>query len=269
MPGQPAESARIAADLIGVLTPVQSEHMAAIVEPTKVGELLRSIEGYRGDPLTCLALKLIPYIFPRPIEFRTMEWAHLQLRVASPEWRVPWRRMKMRQPHIVPLSRQAAEILREIHLLTGGGRWVFPQVRNSDRPMSENCITAALRAMGYSGEEMSWHGFRALASTQLHKLGWHDAWIETQLSHADRNKVGSAYNHAKYLPQRRTMMQAWADYLDLLRAQKTAAVSHQVGEQAALTAMEAFQHAEENCALSFQARAMDALQAIVSLSKRH
>jgi hypothetical protein len=125
--------------------------------------------------------------------------------------------MKMREPHIVPLSRQAAEILREVQRLTGNGRWVFPQLRNPDRPMSECCITAALRAMGYAGTEMSWHGFRSLASTQLHELGWNDRWIETQLSHADRNKVGGSYNHAKYLPQRRTMMQAWADYLVRLK----------------------------------------------------
>jgi integrase len=259
----------VAADLVGVLIPVVPEHMAAIVEPVKIGRLLRSIEGYRGDPLTRLALKLIPYIFPRPIELRTMEWDHLQLHGASPEWRVPWRRMKARQPHIVPLSRQAAEILREAHLLTGEGRWVFPQMRNPDLPMSENCITAALRAMGYRSDEMSWHGFRALASTQLHELGWNDRWIETQLAHADRNKVGSAYNHAKYLPQRRTMMQAWSDYLDTLRAQTDITISHHAGEQAALTAMEAFQHADSQRALSFQTQAMEALHAIVLLSKRH
>jgi len=152
----------VAIDLIGSLTPVESEHLAAIIEPAKIGALLRSIDAYRGEPLTCLALKLMPYIFPRPIEFRTMEWGHVQLHGASPEWRVPWRRMKMREPHIVPLSRQAAEILREVWLLTGKGRWVFPQLRNPDRPMSESCILAALRAMGYASTEMSWHGFRAL-----------------------------------------------------------------------------------------------------------
>jgi integrase len=259
----------VAADLVGILIPVESEHMAAIVEPAKIGGLLRSIEAYHGDPLIRLALRLVPYIFPRPIEFRTMEWAHLQLYGTSPEWRVPWRRMKMREPHIVPLSRQAAEILREIHLLTGHGCWVFPQLRNPDRPMSETCITAALRAMGYSGAEMSWHGFRSLASTQLNELGWNDRWIETQLSHADRNKIRGAYNHAKYLPQRRTMMQAWADYLDSLRARAELTVVHEAGEQAALTAMDAFQHVDSERALSFQAQAMEALHAIMSLSKRH
>ena len=258
----------VAIDLIGSLTPVESEHLAAIIEPAKIGALLRSIDAYRGEPLTCLALKLMPYIFPRPIEFRTMEWAHVQLHGASPEWRVPWRRMKMREPHIVPLSRQAAEILREVWLLTGKGRWVFPQLRNPDRPMSESCILAALRAMGYASTEMSWHGFRALASTQLHELGWHDRWIETQLSHADRNKVRASYNHAKYLPQRRTMMQSWAHYLDSLRVQTELDVSHQTGQQAAVTAMDAFQYVESERALSFQAQAMEALRAIIALSPK-
>src|SRR5882672_10028126 len=109
---------------------------------------------------------------------------------------------------------------------------------------------------GYGSTEMSWHGFRALASTQLHELGWNDRWIETQLVHADRNKIGSAYNHAKYLPQRRTMMQAWSDYLDTLRVQTDITISHHSGEQAALTAMEAFQHADSQRALSFQTQAM-------------
>lgn len=258
----------IAADLVGSLTPVESEHMAAIIEPARIGALLRSIEAYRGEILTRLALKLMPYIFPRPIEFRTMEWAHVQLPGASPEWRVPWRRMKMREPHIVPLSRQAADILREVRLLTGSGRWVFPQLRNPERPMSESCITAALRAMGYAGTEMSWHGFRALASTQLHELGWNDRWIETQLSHADRNKVRGAYNHAQYLPQRRTMMQAWADYVDSLRARGEIDVSHELGQQAAATAMDAFQYVESERALSFQAEAMTALRAIIALCPR-
>jgi integrase len=177
----------VGADLIGLLTPVESENMAAIVDPIGIGGLLRAIEGYHGEPLTRLALRLVPYIFPRPIEFRTMEWAQINLNGQTPEWRVPWRRMKMRDPHIVPLSRQAVAILREIHLHTGRGQYVFPQLRKPNKPMSENCITAALRAMGYGGAEMTWHGFRALASTQLNELGWNDKWIETQLAHTDRN----------------------------------------------------------------------------------
>lgn len=230
----------IAADLIGLLVPVEPEHMAAIVEPIKIGELLRAIDGYTGEPLTRLALRLVPYIFPRPIELRTMEWTNVTLDGSSPEWRVPWRRMKMRKPHIVPLSRQAVALLREIHTHSGRGRWVFPQLRHPDRPMSENCITAALRALGYSGAEMSWHGFRALANTQLMEIGWHEKWVDMQLAHQEHNKVRKAYNHAKYLPQRVAMMQAWADYLDALRANTDIAVINQAGRETALAALSTF-----------------------------
>lgn len=227
----------VAATLIGLLTPVEPENMAAIVDPIGIGGLLRTIEGYHGEPVTRLALRLVPYIFPRPIEFRTMEWSHINLEGATPEWRVPWRRMKMRDPHIVPLSRQAVAILREIRLHTGRGVYVFPQLRKPNQPMSENCITAALRAMGYGGAEMTWHGFRSLASTQLNELGWNDKWIETQLAHTDHNKVRKAYNHAKYLPQRRTMMQAWADYIDVLRASTDPCQITEAGENALRNAL--------------------------------
>jgi integrase len=147
----------VAADLIGLLIPVEPENMAAIVEPLQIGQLLRAMTGYVGEPLTRLALGLVPYIFPRPIEFRYMEWGNLTLDGPTPEWRVPWRRMKMRNPHIVPLSRQAVAILQQVHRHSGGGRWAFPQLRRPDRPMAENCITAALRAIGYGGAEMTWH----------------------------------------------------------------------------------------------------------------
>lgn len=234
----------VAADLIGLLIPVEPESMAAIVEPVQIGQLLRAMSGYAGEPLTRLAMNLVPYIFPRPIEFRTMEWAHIILDGPTPEWRVPWRRMKMRKPHIVPLSRQAVAILREIHMFSAGERWVFPQVRHRDRPMSENCITAALRAIGYSGAEMSWHGFRALASTQLNELGWNDKWIEMQLAHSDHNKVRKAYNHAKYLPQRRAMMQSWADYIDALRANTDLATVNEIGRASVVNAMKTIQFYE-------------------------
>jgi integrase len=222
----------VAADLIGLLTPVEPEHMATIVEPQKIAMLLRASDGYRGDRITQLALKLAPLLFPRPIEFRTMEWEHITLDGPTPEWRVPWRRMKMRDPHIVPLSRQAVQILLDLKRLTGEGRYVFPHPRTDQRPRSENWITAALRSMGFSGEEMSWHGYRALASTQLNELGWNDKWIETQLAHAERNKVKGAYTHAKYLQQRRAMMQAWGDFLDELRAYKDGAAIDRAGTKA-------------------------------------
>jgi integrase len=126
--------------------------------------------------------------------------------------------MKMREPHLVPLSAQAVTILRELHPLTGSGRYVFPSIRSMARPMSENTITVALRRMGYTGDEMTGHGFRSMASTLLHEQGWPSDVIERQLAHAERNKVKAAYNYAEYLPQRRKMMQSWADYLDGLKA---------------------------------------------------
>jgi integrase len=226
----------VAADLIGLLVPVEATHMATITDPIEVGGMLRAFDAYHGQPVTRLALQLLPYLFPRQIEFRTMEWAHLTLDGQTPEWRVPWPRMKMREPHIVPLSRQAVSLLRQIHPLTGYGRYVFPQLRKPHKPMSEMCITAALRAMGYGGEEMSAHGIRALASTLLNELGWNDKWIETQLAHGERNKVRAAYNHAKYLTQRRAMMQAWADYLDQLRAGKAGVETSGAERQGILTA---------------------------------
>jgi integrase len=126
--------------------------------------------------------------------------------------------MKMGEEHVVPLSRQALAILKELHPLTGGGRYVFPSLRTTARPMSNNAINAALRRMGYSGAEMTGHGFRALASTCLNEQGWHPDLIELQLAHAERNKVRAAYNRAQRLPERRKMLQAWADYLDGLRS---------------------------------------------------
>jgi integrase len=251
----------VAADLIGLLTPVEPENMAAIVDPIGIGGLLRAIEGYHGEPLTRLALRLSPYVFPRPIEMRTMEWAHISLDGATPEWRVPWRRMKMRQPHIVPLSRQAVAILREAQRHTGHRQYVFPQLRKPNKPMSENCLTAALRAMGYGGAEMTWHGFRALASTQLNELGWNDKWIETQLAHKDHNKVRKAYNHAKYLPQRRVMMQSWADYIDALRGKTDPSQIAEAGQNALRSAMTVSRLVAPHEVLLLRAHSADATEA--------
>ena len=165
--------------------------------------------------MTEAALKLAPLVFVRPGELRKAEWVEFDLDGA--EWRIPAQRMKMRQPHVVPLATQTVAILRDLHPLTGRGRYVFPSPQSRDRPMSENAITAALRRMGYSGQEMTWHGFRTIGSTCLNELGWHPDLIELQLAHAERNEVRAAYNRAQRLPERRTMMQAWADYLDRLR----------------------------------------------------
>jgi integrase len=189
--------------------------MATIVEPKKIGELLRAIEGYQGTPVAKCALKLAPLVFVRPGELRHAEWSEVDLDTA--EWRIPAVKMKMKDPHIVPLSYQAVEVLQMIWPITGGGRYVFPSIRTNSRPMSENTILAALRRMGFEKEEMSGHGFRAMASTVLHEQGWRSDVIERQLAHAERNSIKAAYNHAQHLPERRKMMQAWADYLDTLK----------------------------------------------------
>jgi len=203
------------ADLRGALAPVKHGRMATITDPKKIGELLRAIDGYEGIPVTKCALKLAPLVFVRPGELRHAEWSEIDL--DKVEWRIPAEKMKMKDPHIVPLSTQALEILNEIQPITSQGRYVFPSVRTNSRPMSENTILAALRRMGYTKEEMSGHGFRAMASTVLHEQGWPSDIIERQLAHAERNSIKAAYNHAQHLPERRRMMQAWADYLDRLK----------------------------------------------------
>jgi integrase len=145
-----------------------------------------------------------------------MEWAEIDLEAA--EWRIPAGKMKMREAHLVPLCSQALAILRGLQLLTGRGRYCFPSLRTGKRPMSENTVNAALRRMGYDKDTMTGHGFRALASTRLNEMGWSTDVIERQLAHVERNKVRAAYNRAQYMAERRKMMQAWADYLDGLRA---------------------------------------------------
>jgi integrase len=206
------------ADLRGALAPIVVTNHAAITDPKQVGELLRAIDAYSGQPATEAAFKLAPLLFVRPGELRAARWDELDLHSASPEWRIPAERMKMGELHVVPLSRQAVRILRELHAITGPDGYVFPSLTDSNRSMSENALTAALRRMGYSGQEMTWHGFRTIASTLLNEQGWHPDLIELQLAHRERNSVRDAYNRAQRLPERRKMMQAWADYLDTLRA---------------------------------------------------
>jgi integrase len=203
-------------DLKGALAPVVKRHFAAITDPIRVGELLRAIDGYVGQPTTVAALKLAPYVFVRPGELRKMEYSELNLDAA--EWRIPGMRMKMGESHIVPLSRQAVEILRGLKPLTGNGRFVFPSLLSRDRPMSANTVNTALRRLGYSNQEMTAHGFRSMASTLLNEKGWHPDLIELQLAHAERNQIRGAYNRAQRLDQRRKMMQSWADDVDVLRA---------------------------------------------------
>lgn len=206
----------ISVDLRGALAPIVTAHHAAITDPLAIGHLLRAIDGYSGQPVTLAALKLAPLMFVRPGELRQAEWSEINLDTA--EWRTPGGRMKMREAHIVPLARQASEILRDLLPLTARGRYVFPSLRSRDRPMSENTINAALRRLSYGHEDMTGHGFRAMASTCLNEQGWSPDIIELQLAHAERNKVRAAYNRSTRLVDRRRMMQAWADHLDALRA---------------------------------------------------
>jgi len=202
-------------DLRGALPPVKSQHFAAVTEPDKIAAVLRAIEGYEGTlPVRC-ALRLAPLVFVRPGELRKAEWADIDLDAA--EWR--YIVTKTKTPHIVPLSRQAVAILRELQPLTGRGRYVFPSARSASRPMSDNAVLAALRRMGIGKDEMSGHGFRAMARTILDEvLGFRPDYIEHQLAHAVRDPNGRAYNRTAHLPERRKMMQAWADYLDKLKA---------------------------------------------------
>lgn len=206
----------LSADLRGALRPVKVKHHASLTDPKDVAGLLRAIAEYKGSFVTLCALRLAPLVFVRPGELRRAEWSEIDLDAA--EWRIPAARMKMREQHIVPLSRQAVAVLRELHPLTGSGRLVFPSLRTGERPMSENTINAALRRLGYTRDEMTGHGFRSMASTILNEQGWNRDAIERQLAHAERDEVRAAYNYAEHLPERRRMMQAWADYLDALKA---------------------------------------------------
>lgn len=203
-------------DLRGALTPVKAEHHASIIDPKAIGALLRAINGFQGSFITKCALQLAPLVFVRPGELRHAEWAEIDF--DKKEWRIPGHKMKMKEQHIVPLSRQAIEILEAIQPFTGNGKFIFPSIRSTNRPMSENTINAALRRMGYDKDEMTGHGFRSMASTLLHEHGWPHEAIERQLAHAERNKVSAAYNFSSHLPRRREMMAWWADYLDELAA---------------------------------------------------
>ena len=204
------------ADLRGALSTAPERHHAAITDPGELGGLLRAIEGYSGDPVTRAALKLSALLFVRPGELRHAEWAEINLDAA--EWNIPAGKMKMRQAHLVPLSAQAVAILRDLQPLTGRGQYVFPGARSPRRPMSNNAVNAALRRMGYGADTMTAHGFRATARTILDEgLGYRVDFIEHQLAHAVKDPNGRAYNRTAHLPERRKMMQGWADYLDALR----------------------------------------------------
>ncbi len=206
----------IAADLRGSLSPVKQTHRAAITDPQGIGALLRAMDVYSGSYVTRCALRLAPLLFVRPGELRQAEWVEFDLDAGL--WNIPAERMKMREAHLVPLSTQAVAILRELHALTGQWRYVFPSARGRERPMSNNAVLSALRRMGYAKDEMSGHGFRAMARTILDEvLHVRPDYIEHQLAHAVRDPNGRAYNRTAHLPERTAMMQQWADYLDALK----------------------------------------------------
>lgn len=193
-----------------ILAPRESKNLARI-DAKELPDLLRKIEGYQGTPTTRLAMKIMALTFVRTTELIGAKWVEFDLE--SGRWDIPKERMKIRKPHIVPLASQTVNALRTLQLITGHNALLFPGERDHNKPMSNNTILGALKRMGYAGR-MTGHGFRGVASTLLHEQGFDHAHIELQLAHQERNEVSAAYNHATYLPQRFTMMQAWADYLD-------------------------------------------------------
>lgn len=210
-------TANPASSLRAVLKGHTPKHLAAIIEPRQVGALLRATDDYRGTFTVRCALKLAPLVFVRPGELRQAEWAEFNLDAG--EWNIPAAKMKTRHAHLVPLSSQALAVLRELEPLTGSGRYLFPSPRSPARPMSDNAVLSALRRMGFAKDEMSGHGFRAMARTILDEvLGVRPDFIEHQLAHAVRDANGRAYNRTSHLAERRKMMQQWADYLDTLKA---------------------------------------------------
>lgn len=208
-------------DLTGALKPTRKRHLAAITDPVEVGKLMVAIDEYQGTPTVRTALKLSPLLFCRPGELRKLEWQEINWEVRQIE--LPAEKMKMGEPHIIPLAEQALALLRELEPLTGHGKYVFPSARGQSRPLSDNGVRTALRSLGYDNNTMTAHGFRAMARTLLDEiLGCRVDYIEHQLAHGVKDALGRAYNRTKHLPQRAAMMQKWADYLDDLREQTRA-----------------------------------------------
>ncbi len=203
------------ADLKGALPPAKKQNFAAIKDPQEVGELMRAMDDYKGAVETRTALFLSAYLFTRPGELRKMEWSEIDF--DAKQWTIPEHKMKARREHIVPLSKQALFLLEEIRLLTGHRPYVFPSRTDTKKPMSDNTVRQALRRLGYDNDTMTAHGFRALASTRLHEMGFESDLIEKQLAHAVGNDVRRAYDRSQHIEKRTTMMQQWADYLDSLR----------------------------------------------------
>jgi integrase len=207
----------ISADIRGALEPLDmKKHRASLTRPEDIAGLLRAIDSFQGSFVVKQALWFSAYSFLRPGEVRHLEWSEVNFE--SEEIKIPEEKMKKRRPHIVPMSTQIMELLRQLKSLTGHGRYVFPSYysTNAKAPMSENTVVAALRRLGFEKNEMCAHGFRSMASTNLNEQGWPPDVIERQLAHAEGNAVRAAYNYAEFLPERRKMMQAWADWLDSL-----------------------------------------------------
>ena len=203
--------------LKGALAQPKKTHFSAITDPVEVAQLISAINNYQGTPTVMAALKLSPLLFCRPGELRNLEWSEVKLAQTLIE--LPARKMKGGQPHIIPLCTQALEILRELQAITGHGNFVFPSARGASRPLSDNGVRTALRTLGYTNDQISPHGFRAMARTILDEvLNFPIDTIEHQLAHCVKDTNGRAYNRTKHLPQRKLMMQAWADYLDRLKA---------------------------------------------------
>lgn len=203
-------------DLRGALTAPTVTHYGAIIDPMRVGELLRAIDGYEGQPITKLAMQLAPHVFVRPGELRHAEWNEFDLDGAL--WTIPAGKTKMRKDHLVPLSRQSIAILEDLHALTGPDGYVFPSIRTRKRPMSDNTINAGLRRLGYSTDEMTAHGFRAMASTLLNESGkWHPDAIERALAHGESDRIRAAYHRGAHWKERVAMAQWWSDHLAQLR----------------------------------------------------
>ena len=206
----------IAADLIGALPPRNVEHIAAITDPEDFGKLLRAIESYQGTTIVKTAMRLSPLLFVRPGELRQMEWAEINWEESR--WEIAAAKMKMRNPHIVPLANQSIALLNEIHPITGQGRYVFPSARGGSRPLSDNGVRTALRSMEYDSKTMNPHGFRATARTLLDEvLNFRVDLIEHQQSRTVKDPLGRTYNRTTHLQERTKMMQIWADYLDMIK----------------------------------------------------
>jgi integrase len=200
-------------DLKDALAQPKQTHFKSLTEPNDVAPLMVAIKNYQGTPAVMAALKLAPLLFCRPGELRHLEWKEVIFNQTRIE--LPAEKMKMQEPHIIPLSTQAMEILQELQLITGRGKYVFPSARGASRPLSDNGVRTALRTLGYTNEQISPHGFRAMARTMLDEiLNFPLDWIEHQLAHAVRDANGRAYNRTKHISQRQQMMQTWADYLD-------------------------------------------------------